>query len=99
MASFLRPAAGSLELLVEGFDRDPVQCRKEIRELAERDPEAFYESAIEVLKARPDSRGAHYVVALLAANGRLLQVLCDRALNRELSLKVVRVAVGMDAMA
>ena len=57
--------------------------RKLIRELLDNDRGLFYSSSIQILKLSTDSRGVQYLVALLVANGMLLEAICDPALSRE----------------
>jgi HEAT repeat protein len=90
---------GSLSTYIENFENDPPGSRKLIRDLLDNDRDLFYGTAIEILKTLPESRGVQYLVALLVANGMVLQALCDPALSKEQAVAVGRAAVRVDPMA
>ena len=87
-----------LQALVEHFDRDAADSRRQVRELFESDPEGFYASALQILKNRCDSRGCQYLVTLFVAYGLLARALCDARLNREQALALARSAARVDSM-
>ena len=89
----------SLSNLVRDFEADPPGNRKLIRDLLDNDAAAFYSGAIDLLKSSVESRGAQYLVALLVANGMLLEAICDPALSREQAFALGRAAVRVDPMA
>src|SRR5260370_11762764 len=62
------------------------------------DRDLFFTSAMEIMKSAGDSRGGQFVVALLTANGMLLQALCDSTLSREEALALGRAAKRVDPM-
>ena len=83
---------------MRNFEADANSSRKQIRDILDNDRELFYVSSIEIVKATPDSRGAQFLVALLAANGMLLQALCDPALSRDDALSLGRSARRVEPM-
>src|SRR5258708_30112912 len=84
--------------LVRNFEADATSSRKQIRDILDNDRDLFYTTSIGIIKATPDSRGVQYLVALLAANGVLLQALCDPGLDREEALNLGRAARRVDPM-
>jgi hypothetical protein len=88
----------TLTNLVRNFEADAAGNRKQIRDLMDNDRELFFTSAMEIMKSAGDSRGGQFVVALLAANGMLLQALCDSTLSREEALALGRAAKRVDPM-
>ncbi len=84
--------------LVRNFEADANASRKQIRDILDNDRELFFTSSIEILKSSPDSRGVQFLVALLAANGMLLQSLCDPSLSKEDALSLGRAARRVDPM-
>jgi len=88
----------SLQALVRHFDRDAVENRKLIRELLERDREAFYSSALDILRTQGDSRGCQYLVTLFVAYDLLRRALCDPMLSRPQALTLARSATRIDSM-
>jgi hypothetical protein len=88
----------NLENLVRHFDRDAVESRARIREMFDVDREAFYLSALEILKAAGDSRGCHYLVTLFVAYDLLLPALCDASLSKEQALMLARAAGRVDSL-
>jgi HEAT repeat protein len=84
--------------LVRNFEADATSSRKQIRDILDNDRDLFYITSIGIFKATPDSRGVQYLVALLAANGMLLQALCDPGLDREEALNLGRAARRVDPM-
>src|SRR5260370_4136554 len=62
------------------------------------DRDVLFSSAMEIMKSAGDSRGGQFVVALLTANGMLLQALCDSTLSREEALALGRAAKRVDPM-
>jgi hypothetical protein len=89
----------SLATLVQNFEADARRNRILIRELLDNDRDFFYSSSIEILKTSPGSRGVQYLVALLVANGLLLQAICDPGLSREQAFTLGRAAVRTDPAA
>ena len=89
----------TLEELVKDFEADAAANRKLIRDLMDDGRELFYTAAIDVLKAAGDSRGAQYLIALIVANGMLVDALCEPALDREQAMVIARAAVRVDPMA
>jgi hypothetical protein len=87
-----------LSNLVRNFEADAAGSRKQIRDLLDNDRELFFSSAMEIMKSAGDSRGGQFVVALLSANGMLLQALCDPNLSREQALALGRAAKRVDPM-
>jgi hypothetical protein len=86
-----------LETLVEEFDRDVAGAREQICTLCERDPRAFQDAAVRLLKTWYTSRGIQYVVSLLAASDLLLVALCNPALTRDGAISLARAAMETDA--
>lgn len=100
MAVFsLSGVAERLASLILTFDRDGPAGRRRIAQLLEADPDTFRDAAVETLKTPGDSRGLHFVIALLASHGLLLAVLCHPALKREQVLMAARAALRADPMA
>ena len=87
----------ALRNLVRNFEADAATSRQQIRDLLANDRELFYATSIEILKTSEDSRGVQYLVALLVANGMLLQALSDPGLSREEALSVGRAARRVDS--
>ena len=73
----------ALASLIKNFEADAAESRKQIRDLLDNDRELFYTAAMEILRASGDSRGAHYLVALMVSTGMLLRALCDHELSRD----------------
>ncbi len=90
------PLAAHLETLVEEFDRDTAGVREQIRDLCERDPRAFQDAAVRVVKTSYSSRGVQYVVGLLASSDLLLVALCNPALTRDDAISLARAALNLD---
>jgi HEAT repeat protein len=88
----------ALKNLVSNFETDAAGSRKQIRDLMDNDRELFFSHAMEIVKSSGDSRGGQFVVALLAANGMLLQALSDPALTRDEALALGRAAKRVDPM-
>jgi hypothetical protein len=88
----------NLENLVRHFDRDAGESRARIRELLDVDRQAFYVSALEILKTEGDSRGCHYLVTLFVAYDLLLPALCDASLSKEQALTLARSAARVDSL-
>ena len=84
--------------LVRNFEADATASRKQIRDILDNDRELFYTVSIEILKTMPDCRGGQFLVALLAADGMLLQTLCDPGLSREEALNLGRAARRVEPM-
>jgi hypothetical protein len=84
--------------LVRNFEADASASRKQIRDLLDNDREIFYGTSIEILKTSGDSRGAQYLVALMVANGMLLEALCNPQLSRDEALSLGRAARRVDPM-
>ncbi|MDR3704083.1 MAG: HEAT repeat domain-containing protein [Candidatus Sulfopaludibacter sp.] len=88
----------SLQALVRHFDHDAAENRKLIRELLERDRDAFYSSALDILRTQSDSRGCQYLVTLFVAYDLLRRALCDPLLTRPQALTLARAAMRIDSM-
>lgn len=86
----------ALNELVRNFETDAAGSRKQIRDLMDHDRGLFFSSAVEIMKTAGDSRGAQFVVALLSADGMLLQALSDSSLTREEALALGRAAKRAD---
>ena len=71
------PPGPSLELLVRNLDLDTVRSKRLMDRLLEQDGTEFARNAATVLKNDCESRGARYLLGLLAARGLLAPVLCD----------------------
>ena len=80
------------------MELDPSECRKQIRQLLDDNPQVFLSAAVEVMKGQPDTRGAEFVARLLVTSGLLLPALCDPSLSYEQSLALARLAVRADSM-
>jgi hypothetical protein len=91
----IRAALGKL---VRNFETDASASRQQIRDLLDNHREVFCASSIEILKTTGDSRGAQYLVALLVANGMLLQAMCNPDLSKEEALSLGRAARRVDPM-
>ena len=91
----IRAALGKL---VRNFEADASASRQQIRDLLDNHREIFCASSIEILKTTGDSRGAQYLVALLVANGMLLQAICNPDLSKEEALSLGRAARRIDPM-
>jgi HEAT repeat protein len=91
----IRAVLGSL---VKNFEADAAASRQQIRDLLDNGRDIFYHTSIEILKTSGDSRGAQYLVALLASNGMLLQALSNPEMSREESLALGRAARRVDPM-
>jgi len=88
-----------LEALVRKFERDVAENRKLIREQLDNDPEAFYHSAIAILKNADESRGFQHLVLLLVSNGFLARALGDSSLSREEAIALGRAAMRANPLA
>jgi hypothetical protein len=88
-----------LETLIEGFDRDTSTGREAIRVLMERDPQAFQEGVVPVLRSCSSARGIQYMVGLLAASSYLFDTLCDPALTLDEAIMLTRTALQVDQLA
>ncbi len=84
---------------MQGFDRDAAGYGQRIRKLLKADREAFYAGAIEILRTRDESRGAQYLLSVLAADELLLRALCEPTLTKEQALALARAAVQAGVMA
>ena len=91
----VRAALGNM---VRNFEADPSASRIQIRDLLDNDREVFYCTAIDILKASVETRGAQYLVSLLVANGMLLRALCDPEVSREEAMALGRAARRVDPM-
>jgi HEAT repeat protein len=89
----------NLEGLVRNLDRDTVRCKRLIRQLLAEDSTAFLRGATAILKKQADSAGAHFLIALLAESGLLLEALIDPGLTREAALELARAAMAHDSVA
>jgi HEAT repeat protein len=89
---------GLLSTLVRNFEADAAGSRQQIRDLLDNDRDLFFDGAMEIVKSAGESRGGQFVVALMAANGLLLQALCDSNLSREEALALGRAAKRVDPM-
>jgi len=89
----------SLEGLVRNFETDATVNRKLIRDIFDSDRGLFYAGAIELVKSSSDSRGVQYLIALMVANGMLLQALCEPSLSKDQALALARSAMRVDPMA
>ena len=88
-----------LETLVGGFDRDTSSGREAIRAFMERDPQAFQDGVVPVLRSCSSARGIQYMVGLLAASSYLFDALCDPALTLDEAIMLTRTALQVDQMA
>ena len=88
----------ALANFIRDFETDAAAHRTRIRDLFDNDQELFYEAALDVLNSPGESRGAHYMVSLLAANGMLLRALCHPELSREEAVELTRTARKFDPM-
>ena len=88
----------ALGILVRNFEADASTSRAQIRDLFDNHRELFYGTSIEILKTSGDSRGAQYLVALMVANGMLLEALCNPKLSRADALSLGRAARRVDPM-
>lgn len=84
--------------LVRNFETDATASRKQIRNILDNERGSFYSSAIEILKSDGDSRGAHYLIALIVSNGLLVDALCDPGLTRDQAMTLARAAIRLDSM-
>ncbi len=79
------------------MELDPVESRKQIRNLLDANPRAFLAAAVAVLRKQGEMRGAQFVASLLVTSGLLLPALCDPTLSHEEALAVARVAMRADS--
>jgi hypothetical protein len=91
----IRTALGKL---VRNFEADATTSRQQIRDLLDNQRDLFCATSLEILKTTGDSRGAQYLVALLVANGMLLQAICNPDLSKEEALALGRAARRVDPM-
>ncbi len=82
--------------LLRRFDRDPDESRRRIRQLLERDVEAFYRAAIESLGAADGSAGERYLVSTLLRHDLLLRALCEPTLSAPQAHAVIRMAAEVN---
>lgn len=82
----------SLRAIVRVFDRDSVGNSRLIRDLAEKDRQAFYTDAVAILADPDDSRGSQFLMATLAENDLLMPAICSLTLTREQSVALARAA-------
>lgn len=87
-----------IEELVQEFERDANGIRALLRDLQAVDPEAFLAASAEVLKTRAETRGGHYLVALLLANNLLIPALCLPSLSSREAVALARAASQIDSM-
>jgi hypothetical protein len=87
-----------IEELVQEFERDANGIRALLRDLQAEDPDAFLAASVEVLKTRAETRGGHYLVALLLANDLLIPALCWPSLSSREAVALARAASQIDSM-
>ena len=87
------PLSPSLDLLARNVDFDTIRCKRLMRQFVEKDSEAFLRNATRLLANQTESRGARYILALLAERGLLLPVLCAPGITREQALEITRAAI------
>jgi len=90
-------SSAALVAVVRDFDRDAVTNRTRITEFLQAEPEAFYLTAIEILKNDVDSRAAQYLVALLVHSNLLFRAVCDPTLGLERAMELARRAQDGDS--
>jgi hypothetical protein len=78
--------------LVQGFDRYSASHGHLIRKLLRDNREAFYADTIEILQTGDESRGARYLISVLASDNLLLRALCDPALTMQHALALAQAA-------
>jgi HEAT repeat protein len=93
---FAQPLRPSLDTLVRNLDRDPVRSKRLIRQFVDEDQAAFLRSAIQLLAADTDSRGARHIVAVIVEAGLLLPALYNPLLTRERALALAQAAASID---
>jgi hypothetical protein len=84
---------------VHYFDRDAAGNGRLMRELVELDRQSFFESAIEILRNRDESRGSQYLISVLASDELLLPAMCESRLTREQALALAQAAFQAGLMA
>jgi hypothetical protein len=89
------PPRPSLESLVRSLDVDSVRAKRLLSQSLERSPAAFLRSAIRFLAAHPETAGARDVLAMLADEGLLLDVLCAPGMSKECALQLARAAASV----
>lgn len=87
-----------IEELVQEFERDANGIRAQLRDLQATDPGAFLAASVEVLKTRAETRGGHYLVALMLANDLLIPALCLPSLSSREAVALARAASRIDSM-
>jgi hypothetical protein len=90
---------GELEALVQYFDRDSAGNGRLMRELLELGRQSFYESAIEILRNRQESRGSLYLISVLADGELLLPAMCESRLTLQEAVALAQAAFQAGVMA
>jgi HEAT repeat protein len=93
LASPGRNGGSALVALVQDFDRQPGPSRAAITTLLERDERAFYDGALQVMKAGGPSRGTQLVASLLVSSGLIQQALAEPSLTFDQAVSLVRMAL------
>jgi hypothetical protein len=88
-----------LETLVRDFERDAAENGALLSGLLDNDREAFYASAIDLLRVSDDSPGFQRLIVLMVSSGLLLRALCDPNLSREEAIALGRAATRADPRA
>ena len=88
-----------LETLLERLEREPETDTKEIDRLLERDPTAFQEGVVHLLRSDIGPRAIEFIVELLVSRGRLFDMLRRRSLTRDEAVEVARTAIRIDPKA
>lgn len=88
-----------LTALVHHFDRDAAGNGRLIRQLLQQDGQSFLGAATEILRNGSDTRGAQFLISLLAESDLFLPALCQLALTLKQALSLARAAIQAGVMA
>lgn len=66
-----------LSKIIEDFSRHSMQSGRVMRQLLEKNRDAFFDSALPLLRAGDDSQGFHYLLTILLLNDLILAPLVD----------------------
>jgi hypothetical protein len=85
-----------LQELIRGFRVDPAASARRVRELLEKDRDAFLPAALASLQQARDSLGYRYLIALLAGSDLLPKCICDPSLSVPAALLVAHIGLELN---
>src|SRR6185369_4798144 len=99
MGASSQKVRGELDACVRSYDRDAATYGRSIRELLRSNRQAFYSGAIEILKSADESRGAQYLISVLADAKLLLPAISDPTLTKGEAVGLAQAALQSGVMA